>query len=64
MDIHSFPGCKHLSISATHRDISGETAQYTLCATLPYGLPEGPIVLEKFCWKLVKYEPWSYMKVR
>jgi hypothetical protein len=56
-NLHSFPGCKHLSIVATHRDISGETVQYTLCVAFPFGLPGGPIVLEGFCWKFVKYEP-------
>jgi hypothetical protein len=48
-----------MSIAATHRAISGETAQYTRCVVLPSGLPEGPIVLEGFCWELVKPEPRS-----
>jgi hypothetical protein len=25
----------------------------------PSGLPEGPIVLDGFCWELVKFEPRS-----
>jgi hypothetical protein len=48
-----------MSIAATHRDISGETVQYTLCAALPSGLPEGPIVLKVFCWEIIKSEPGS-----
>jgi hypothetical protein len=44
-------GCKHLSIVATHRDILGETMQYTLCVALPSGLPEGLIVLKRFFWE-------------
>jgi hypothetical protein len=59
MDLHSFPSCKHLSITATHKAILGETVQYTLCAMLPSGLLEGPIVLEGFCWKIIKFEHGS-----
>jgi hypothetical protein len=51
-------------IVATHRFILGETMQYTLCVAFPSGLPKGPIVLEVFCWKLVKYEPGSSMTIR
>jgi hypothetical protein len=35
-----------MSIEATHRTISGKTAQCTLCTMLPIGLPKGPIFLE------------------
>jgi hypothetical protein len=59
MDIHSFLGCKHLRIEATNRAISGETAQYTKCVAFPFGILEGPIVLECFCWELTNFEPGS-----
>jgi hypothetical protein len=52
-------GFKHLSIANTHRSISGETAQYTPCVVLPFGLPGGGIFLEGFCWELVKSKPRS-----
>jgi hypothetical protein len=48
-----------MRIATTHREILGETVRYTLCVSLPSGLPNGPIVLEGFCWELVKSEPRS-----
>jgi hypothetical protein len=59
LDPHSFLDCKHLSIAVTHRTISGETAQYTLCVVFPSGLPRGPIVLEGFVGILFRSEPGS-----
>jgi hypothetical protein len=48
-----------MSIASTHGVILGETTQYTLCVVFPSGILKGLIVLEGFCWELIKSVQWS-----
>jgi len=53
-----------LGIAVTHKAISGETAQFTMCVVLPSGLSGEPIVLEGFFGNLWRFEPGSTKEVK